>query len=126
MKADNLITFIIKEAQHQLINNNRAKTAESTLAAHMKKTSKPEERKKDKPKSNVTCKNCNRPGHSKDDCWSKGGGKEGQGPRQKKKGKMTGTIVVVANDEDNELFVFTCTSNYMAVVDTLDIPMLNE
>ena len=26
------------------------------------------------------CANCNKPGHQKDDCWAKGGGKEGQIP----------------------------------------------
>jgi hypothetical protein len=28
------------------------------------------------------CHNCGKKGHKKDDCWSKGGGKEGQGPRR--------------------------------------------
>ena len=92
----------------------RPKTAESALTACTKKTSKPKGRKKDKLKSDVTCKNCDRPGHSKDDFWSKGGGKEGQGPRQKKKGKTTETVVVAADNEDNELFAFTCTSDYAA------------
>ena len=122
MKADNMIAFIIEEAQHQVINNDWTKTAESALAACTKKTSKPKGKKKDKSKSDVTCKNCDRPGHSKDDCWSKGGGKKGQGPRQKKKGKTTKTIIVAADDKDNELFAFTCISNYAAVADMLDIP----
>ena len=122
MKADDMIAFIIEEAQHWVINNDQTKTAESALAACMKKTSKPKGRKKDKSKSNMTCKNCNRPGHSKDDCWSKGGEKEGQGPRQKKKGKTTKTVVVAADDDDNELFAFICTSNHAAVADMLDIP----
>jgi len=30
------------------------------------------------------CANCKKPGHTKENCWAKGGGKEGQGPRQKK------------------------------------------
>ena len=122
MKVDNMIAFIIEEAQHRVINDDQTKTAESALAACTKKTSKPKRRKKDKSKSDVTCKNCDRPGHYKDDCWSKGSGKEGQGPRQKKKGKTTNTVVVAADNKDNELFAFTCTSGYAAVVDTLDIP----
>jgi len=32
----------------------------------------------------VKCDNCSHVGHTKDDCWRKGGGKEGQGPHQKK------------------------------------------
>jgi hypothetical protein len=30
------------------------------------------------------CDNCGKKGHKKRDCWAKGGGKEGQGPRQRK------------------------------------------
>ena len=33
MKADDLIAFILKEAQHRIINNEHTKTAESALAA---------------------------------------------------------------------------------------------
>ena len=36
----------------------------------------------------VECFNCHKKGHRKADCWAKGGGKEGQGPRSKdRKGK---------------------------------------
>jgi GAG-pre-integrase domain len=93
-------------------------TAESALAAHMKKTSK---LKENKPQPDVTCKNCDRPGRSKSDCWSKGGGKEGQGPRQKKKGKTNKTINVVTDDENSELFTFTCMSDCIAVANFLDV-----
>ena len=40
MKADNLITFIIKEAQHQVINDKHTKTAKLVLAAHTKGSGK--------------------------------------------------------------------------------------
>jgi hypothetical protein len=33
----------------------------------------------------VECFNCHKKGHKKADCWGKGGGKEGQGPRTKEK-----------------------------------------
>ena len=58
------------------------------------------------------------------DCYSKGGGKEGQGPqqRQKAKEKESKTAVVTADDEENELFAFTCTSDYVAIVDGLNGP----
>ena len=35
-------------------------------------------------KKKLVCTNCNKPRHSKENCWAKGGGKEGQGPKQKK------------------------------------------
>jgi len=34
------------------------------------------------------CANCKKPGHSIENCWAKGGGKEGQGPRQKRKSRF--------------------------------------
>ena len=39
-KADDIMSFIIEEAQHKVINNNCTKYAESVLAAHMKKSRK--------------------------------------------------------------------------------------
>jgi hypothetical protein len=35
MKADDLVAFIIEEAQHHVINDDRAKTAESALAVRL-------------------------------------------------------------------------------------------
>ncbi|KIM92082.1 hypothetical protein PILCRDRAFT_203 [Piloderma croceum F 1598] len=90
MKADDLIAFFIEEAQHRVINDERTKSAESALAAHGKKGKKGkggQGKKPEKSESDELCDNCNRPGHTKPNCWSKGGGKEGQGPRQKKSKK---------------------------------------
>src|ERR1700760_153393 len=33
-----------------------------------------------RPRRNVKCLNCKRIGHTEDNCWGRGGGKEGQGP----------------------------------------------
>jgi transposase InsO family protein len=41
-----------------------------------------------KPPLGPACSNCKKPGHTMQDCWSKGGGKEGQGPYQKEKKKV--------------------------------------
>ena len=37
--------------------------------------------------SDVTCDNCHHSGHTKQKCWSPGGGAEGKGPHQRKKKK---------------------------------------
>ena len=44
-------------------------------------------KKKNSSDSDKECYNCKKKGHVAKDCWSKGGGKEGQGPGSKKKGK---------------------------------------
>ena len=36
----------------------------------------------------VVCTNCKKKGHIKENCWAKGGGKEGQGLHQKKQSKF--------------------------------------
>ena len=75
MKADDLIAFIIEEAQHRVINDNCTKSAESALAACTKKPAKPKGKKKAKAKSDKVCENCDRPRHGKPYCYLKGGGK---------------------------------------------------
>ncbi|KAF8811780.1 hypothetical protein BYT27DRAFT_7221343 [Phlegmacium glaucopus] len=39
-------------------------------------------------KSSIECFNCHKKGHYAADCWAPGGGKEGQGPKQKGKSKQ--------------------------------------
>ena len=91
MKPNDLITFITEEAQHRIINDECTKNAESMLAALGKKqrTGKHCSNKgKEKSTPGVTCKNCKNAGHTKANCWAKGGGKEGQGdetPRKEKR-----------------------------------------
>ena len=129
MKPDDLMAFIIEEAQHRVINDERSKNAESALSAHAKKGKGKSGNKKKHDKSSKTdsdenCENCRRPGHKKPDCWSKGGGKEGQGPKQKKAKKeaKTESAVVAVSEEKDELFAFVCTSAYANVAEALQVP----
>ena len=76
MLPNDLITFIIEEAQHQMINDKCTKTAGSALTAHTKNVTRPRGKGKNKLKnmqSDVTYDKCNTPGHSITECWSKGG-----------------------------------------------------
>ena len=126
MSPDDLIAFIIEEAQHHMINDKCMKTAESALAACMKKAEKPRGRGRNKSKNaqaDITCEDCGKPGHGKPDCYSKGGGKKGQGLRQRKnKDKQPESAVVAINDDENKLFAFACTSDFAAVVKKLNLP----
>src|SRR5271168_785894 len=119
IKSEDLIAFIIEEAQHRVINDEQTKTAESALAARLKKAGK-SEKNEDEP--DVTCDNCKKPGHTKEQCYSKGGGSEGQGPRQKRKAKKSEMATVATNDDEGDLFAFTCSSDYAAVAERLEMP----
>ena len=129
MKPNDLITFITEEAQHRVINDKHIKKAESVLAALSKKqrTRKHRSNKgKEKSTPGTTCENCKNAGHTKANCWVKGGGKEGQGPRGQnfKKGekKAETAAAVEATSNADEIFTFTCMSNYIEVANTLNIP----
>ena len=116
MKHNNLISFILEEAQHWVINDEHTKTAETALATHNKKgkQNKPGKQKKAKKSLKSTseeCNNCGRPGHTTADCFSKGGGKEGEALWKKKGKKPVVAMVVVANDEE-DLFAFTCMDSF--------------
>ena len=116
MKADDLIAFLIEEAQHHVINDDRTTCIELALAAHGKKSEKRGQchkgKKPERSTSGTTCKNCHRPNHTKENCWLKGGGKEGQGPKQNKfgRGKKKEESAIIAEEKDEEFFAFTCTS----------------
>ena len=129
MKPDDLITFITEEAQHRIINDECTKNAESALAALGKKqrTGKHHSNKgKEKSTPGTTCENCKKAGHAKTDCWVKEGGKEGQGPRGRnsKKGekKAKTAAAAEATSNANEIFAFTCTSDYVEVANTFNVP----
>ena len=125
MKADDLISFFIEEAEHRVINDKHTKYAESALAVHRKKPKKDKFHKgktSEKPRLSITCENCNQDGHSKEDCWLKGGGKEGKGPRnQRLKREKKPESTAVSESLDDALFAFTCTSDYADLPKALQI-----
>ena len=88
----------------------------------MQRGGKAKGKKRDNSQSDITCENCDKLGHAKPDCYFKGGGKEGQAPWQKKQTKDTKTAVVAEDDDEGDLFAFTCTSVYAAMAEQLDLP----
>src|SRR6202161_3912155 len=120
IKADDLMGFLIEEAQHRLINEQRGKNAELALAAYSKSSGKGKSAKKNK--SELECGNCKRKGHEADDCFAKGGGKEGQAPWQNKEKQKEAATIAETKDEDEEMFAFTCTSDYTDVAAATPIP----
>lgn len=79
--SSELIELLVSEDRRR-----RAKAADNEVAnaTHNLKFTK----KGGKSFPGPACANCKKPGHTVQDCWSKGGGKEGQGPKQKEKKKQ--------------------------------------
>jgi hypothetical protein len=122
-----LITFFIEEAQHRVIEGERATQADAALVARTSgKTRKPRKTRNGVHKpTDVVCDNpnCGKSRHTKANCWEKGGGKEGQGPwtSASKPVKKTGSpTAAVAKDE--YLFAFSCTSDFSNATDDLEFP----
>jgi hypothetical protein len=67
------------------------------------------------------CENCSKLGHTKDCCWSPGGGRKGEGPTQAKSKSKGDSANVSKDTDDGDLFAFMCISNYRAVAARLDI-----
>ena len=63
----------------------------------------------------IECFNCHKKGHKKSDCWAKGGGKEGQGPRLKERKQKGGELKkgdqVTANIAEEEDGVWMAIAN---------------
>ena len=117
--------FLIEEAQHRLINEQCGKNTELALAAYFKlsRKGKSEKKKKsEKAKLDEECGNCQWKGHGAPDCYAKGGGKEGQAPWQNKEKQKETVTIVATKDEEQEIFVFTCASDYMDVAAVTPIP----
>lgn len=56
-----------------------------------------------KSNRDIECFNCHKKGHKKPDCWAKGGGKEGQGPKWKDRKPKGGESKEGARDGNKEL-----------------------
>ena len=68
----------------------------------------------------MECFNCHKKGHKKADCWAKGGGKEGQGPRSKLKKEKDEPKKELANTvvEDGVWMAVTNASDDEGMADT--------
>jgi hypothetical protein len=68
--------------------------------------------KKGGGKSNIECYNCHKKGHMKANCWAKGGGKEGQGPKGKGKSqpKKEQAATAAADSDDAVWMAYDCRS----------------
>ena len=88
MNSKDLINFLIEEANHCVINDKRSKNSDHVLVVSAKKGGKGKSKackaydKATKSGDDETCTNCKREGHKSENCYGKGGRKEGQAPWQ--------------------------------------------
>ena len=69
--------------------------------------------------SRAVCHNCGKPGHYIRDCWSKGGGKEGQGPKRAKATKTNQSQSAYQATKDHESFADDFDIAYTAIHDAM-------
>jgi hypothetical protein len=119
-----LISVITEEYEHRQLSDRRTgkKGGNSAFTAKVAQTKSRDWGTSNKPNQDVTCQNCDRKGHYKSDCWRKGGGKEGQGPRQKKakQEKQAANAVSTTGSQDNYAFA---TSDLASIARDLDLPV---
>jgi hypothetical protein len=107
LSPDDLIHGLNEEADRcSLKNKSKKDDRDIAFSAGERKTGQ-----KKGSKSNIECYNCHKKGHVKADCWSKGGGKEGTGPRQKGKGKGKDSANTAAEKDDGGVWMVQVESN---------------
>jgi transposase InsO family protein len=79
VKSHELVAVLMEEDRRRKTRNNEY--SGTTLHAKTREKGRP---KGDGPNRDKECYNCRKKGHVSADCWSKGGGKEGQGPKGRK------------------------------------------
>jgi hypothetical protein len=97
LTTEAIISMHLEQIRFDQNQEQKVKEESSALAAKFKGLQTDD-------KSNIESHNCGKKGHIKSECWSKGGGKEGQGPKQKKsKAKKKGTAKGAKREEAPEV-----------------------
>ena len=83
LEPNTLMNSVIDEYNHQSVKKGPCKNKTADAAFYAGGGLKGSKDRKGS-KRDIKCFNCHKKGHKKGDCWAKGGGKEGQGPKSKK------------------------------------------
>ena len=89
ISSDDLMLTVTEEYERRNLRNKSGKKDDEAAAFTSNDSGKGQkgDSSSSSKKKNAKCHNCSKKGHYKSDCWAPGGGKEGQGPKQKGKGK---------------------------------------
>ena len=109
---NHLIRILTEEADHRLILDPGGAGAGSALVVN-ERPAKGNRQIGSAGKKRTKCFNCEKLGHIKSECWAPGGGKEGQGPKQKSgktKASANAASSIKSNrDSPQEEFAFVTT-----------------
>jgi hypothetical protein len=86
ISADDLMLTVTEEYERRNLKNKTGKK-DDNAAFYSNDSEKGERGGSSSKKKKVECHNCHKKGHYKSECWAPGGGKEGQGLKQKGKEK---------------------------------------
>ena len=129
LTSSDVIWHLTEEANSIEIEDNINKSNAAMMAATTRaKDGKGKDNSKRNDRNDILCtnSNCKRKGHTKDQCWAKGGGKEGQAPEWWKKSGGSASANVAENEsEDDEsenfaMFAYTTPDDPMALICTSD------
>jgi Pol polyprotein len=84
-----------------------------------------DQKKKKGKRSNVKCENCHKRGHTKDQCWAKGGGNEGEGLKCKDKDKSESSdkaTAALTKDESPNIKAWAAIEDVKSNDTTLYVP----
>src|ERR1700731_2198789 len=106
INPNDLMRIILEEARQRELSENAQKSGDAALNVNKGKGKKG---KGNSNSQNKPCATCKRTNHKTEDCFSKGGAKEGQAPWQKKSEKaITAAASTPKRDETEDYLAFTC------------------
>jgi len=115
--STDVIRIVTEEAAHRAIaTRNDQAAGGAALMATAKKGKKGKGKPRKPVNTNLKCSNpnCERIGHTTDQCYQKGGGKEGQGPWQKAAKAAKAANATTASASSAEVnYALTCTTDVL-------------
>ena len=102
---NDLTRIVLEESRRREAADQARKSGDAALQT---KQAKGRKGKGKRSENGQTCENCKKTNHATEDCFAKGGAKEGQAPWQKKKDKANTASVAVPKTEGEEYLTFTC------------------
>ena len=101
ISANDLMLTLTEEYEHCTLKTKGGK--KDNNATFYSNNARKDQKGESNLKKNMKCHNCGKKGHYKADCWAEGGGKEGQGLKQKGKEKDKGKDKGKEKEKDSAL-----------------------